>query len=856
LDSFGKRLLAGACAWLVFGLVGARPLRAQNPGTAFAFAGTAGFETGLRLLAYIEPPNGASKTDSGVTVEWGDGTSDMGLAIKQSDGNYNVYGTHVYRQPGTYTVHISYTWDDCPNIFTDCHPKTPADLSTTATITPPGKFVILSIGDSIASGEGNPVVPDNFGNGDESPNWSYWDDPYSDYESSSPDGNPKWTFPCHRSSLAGPAQAAVDLRPVSEFVAGNPGSDITFVHYACSGAKIDAGDTGASWAQDAVDQLRIARAQLAQFGAGIDILLISAGSNSLYGPSSFGNGFGDFVNYCLPNARKAKFKSPIDCDEVSQVTSDLNASFVNIPEEYQDLAMEINCQQPPPFSGEEGLAFQDPDPGCTDPQEQIPKLVLITEYMDVTHDASGQYPPPFPRDAECYTLFKGLDAGEWQFFHDAAEVPLDAEVDSFPGYAQQAGLTVPTYAVTGIASDFLEHGVCSDSNRWLNNGNDSQYLLGEGPHKNAYPGENGVGEQFNGTLHPNSAALAETLGNITSSKPTCPPTCGQEDYANHIVQSAEQYNPPVTTAGATAGGDAYAFGTWTDESVAVSLSATNAISQAGVGATYYAVDGPQCGSSFATQYPANVPGCSVYAGPLTISSNGKHTVTFFSANSAGYPIIAPISMPLQNPPLPCPDPTPNGCGSYQLPPLVPPLEGVLQSVQVWIDRNPTLAASPAFQDVKRGQTATFNVILGHVGWPAGTVVNLSCQTTAPKATCAVIPNSVSIDSFNSAILSVYTNTTASGVVPASPLAPLSPTAALRLLLGLATALLLAATALAMRRRRWSRAGSFAAFAITCGLLFAGCGAAQMGTPDGMYQATVTGVSGGSSHTATVTMLVK
>ena len=667
--------------------------------------GVAGFETGLQLLAagIGTPVNPSpSSTGSGVTVDWGDGSSDMGLIQTRNSGvSYDVFGTHLYAQPQTYVIHIKYSYQPCdPGPLGFCtNPTVPVDLPTTAKITAPGKFVILSIGDSIASGEGNPNEPINVGTN--YPGWSFWDDGYSSYEGypfpsdvANEWGDP--TFPCHRSSYAGPALAANTL------VANNPGSGITFIHFACSGATIEPDDTPASapqsgissvgWVQDAVGQLKVARARLAKFGVGVDILLISAGSNSMYGPNSFGNGFGGLVKYCLKNG---------GCSTNQALLIDLINTFNALPAEYERLAMEINCQQPPPFlgvnfirqaDGNNGDVYQDPDPGCSDPQKQIPKLVLITEYMDPTHDQNGAFPTS---NTIGPAFLKITFPDDFAFFFNDVVLPLNSTVDLFPWYAQQAGLAVPVYPVLGIggsgfnptADDFLDFGVGAGDQKWVNDGNDSINLMGEGPA--GYPGEQdcsflnvislgGCGtEQLNGMLHPNSAALVGF----------CRPKCGQDDYSDRIYGSTIQFNPPVTTASATAGGNSYAFGTWAHESVAVSLSASNSIQQAGAGPIYYAVDNSACGSSFAQQSNlANVPGCSVYTAPFTISNSGKHKVTFFGSNASGYPIISSASL---------------SSDSLLLPtnaPLVPPLEGILQSVQVWVNKEPpvmTCTATPS-----------------------------------------------------------------------------------------------------------------------------------------------------------------
>jgi hypothetical protein len=636
------RFMAATGACLVLCLIATRPLRAQNPGTAFNISGPAGFETGLRALAYIEPPI-QREGGSGVNVNWGDGTGGFeGLTQKTgSDSNYWVYGTHAYAQPGTYQITVSYDWESSCGLF--CSQTSHALLTATATITPPGKFVIVSIGDSIASGEGNPSVRNRSGaNGTTVPAWSFWDDAYSSYEGylNPTDEAQEWPserFPCHRSGRAGPAQAAGQL------VASNPESGITFIHYACSGATIEPNDTRASeapggWVQDAVGQLKIARERLAQYGAGIDVLLISAGSNSLYGPNSFGDGFGGLVKYCLKQG---------GCSANPAVQGDLDSSFAALPAAYGRLAMAINCQQSPPFPGVNGVS-QNPDPGCTDSGKQIPKLVLITEYMDPSRDENGN----FPTSNTCGPAFvKLVYPDDFQFFYNSVVHPLNEQVDRFPEFAAQAGLSAPTYAVTGIESDFRNHGVCAGKmiaphvelkgvERWVNNGNDSLYLLGEGPA--GYPNEQDCGlvnlvslggcgtEQLNGMLHPNSALLAATLGNIEGLTPTCPPRCGQEDYRDRIQAAIVTHNPPVTTPGATADGSPYAFGTWTTHDVTVTLSATNPIGESGVGTTLYAVDNPICSS-------VNPAGCLTYGGPFTITTSGKHTVTFFSQNAQGYP---------------------------------------------------------------------------------------------------------------------------------------------------------------------------------------------------------------------------
>ena len=667
-DFLARSFLIAAGVCFVLGFIVPLPVRAQ---VTYAISGTAGFETGLRQLAsgIGTPVPGPDASNSNVTVVWGDGSFSAGLITSDISGGYLVYGTHLYANPGQYVFHVQYMFSQCVSFFLGIcisSQNVPEDFTNTATITPPGKIVILSIGDSVASGEGNPIVPNGqvgalgliVSNGN-SPSWGFWDDTYSSGDPPNinttqticlpftpfcttftlpvsvpfpADESAEWpnqSFPCHRSRFAGPAQAENAL------VATSPDSGITFIHYACSGAAIEAGDTASTWTEDAVGQLKIARGRLAQFGAGIDILLISAGSNSIYGPTTFRNGFGGLVHYCLSDHKN----NGITCDVDAAMQAELKASLGNLPTYYNNLAMEINCQQPPAFTGANGGTYQDPDPGCTDPQKQIPKLVLITEYMDPTRDENGTYPTD---RFECGPAFQLLDyepdGGDFKFFYEGVVARLNFHVDSFPQYAQQAGLTVPTYAVTGIADAFRKHGVCAGDQRWVNDGHDSIALLGQGPPPNGtypmqqdstIPGDlyNNDTEELSGTLHPNSAPLAPFLlsGRSGQSNLVCSPHCGQEEYAQDIQNAIEKHSVPVTTATATTGGAPYTFGTWASRDVVVALSATSPL---GVKQTVYGVDNPPCNSSTSSD-------CLTYSGPFTISTPGQHTVTFSSVNAVG-----------------------------------------------------------------------------------------------------------------------------------------------------------------------------------------------------------------------------
>jgi lysophospholipase L1-like esterase len=132
--------------------------------------------------------------------------------------------------------------------------------------------LVVSIGDSIASGEGN---PDRFG--------------------------PRWLEPrCHRSMRSGAAQAAIALER------GDPHTSVTFVPLGCSGATID---TGLLREYDGVDPDRrrgSLPAQVAELRAldrrrPVDAVVVSVGANDIH--------FGPLVQFCIrwPNCIDRRF---------------------------------------------------------------------------------------------------------------------------------------------------------------------------------------------------------------------------------------------------------------------------------------------------------------------------------------------------------------------------------------------------------------------------------------------------------------------------------------------------------------------------------------------------------------------
>ncbi|HLI52060.1 MAG TPA: glycine-rich protein, partial [Thermomicrobiaceae bacterium] len=94
-----------------------------------------------------------------------------------------------------------------------------------------------------------------------------------------------------------------------------------------------------------------------------------------------------------------------------------------------------------------------------------------------------------------------------------------------------------------------------------------------------------------------------------------------------ITYSSPDTTPPTTTASYSNG---YTPGSWTNQSVTVTLSAVDNSGGSGVAATYYAIDNSSCAAT-----TDGIASCTTYSQPFTISSDGNHTLTYFSVDNAG-----------------------------------------------------------------------------------------------------------------------------------------------------------------------------------------------------------------------------
>ena len=267
-------------------------------------------------------------------------------------------------------------------------------------------YFVVSLGDSVGSGEGNP------------------DKPCTRCASCVNPVGPchidvQWSNGrCHRSPDAGSAQAARTLENASSL------SSVTFVHLACSGSSIAKGIlTPYPGIDDEVvghpyfgtelePQIDIVEEMMEATGRVPDAIVISGGANDAR--------FGHLVARCL-----GLDKCHLDGEFVQEV-KDLMAA---LPDRYRDLEQRLE-------------------------EMNIPDdRVYFTEYFDPTRDETGNF-------GKCMTfdfLFGSaslISAAEWEWAYHNVIKELNRRV--FAG-TQAHGWNY----VGGIASAFERHGYCS-----------------------------------------------------------------------------------------------------------------------------------------------------------------------------------------------------------------------------------------------------------------------------------------------------------------------------------------------------------------------------------------------------------
>ncbi len=271
------------------------------------------------------------------------------------------------------------------------------ERSSTLQVVAPKDLVVASLGDSVASGEGNP------------------------HEPAAPGFPARWQDgPCHRSVDAGPAVAAKRLEDA------DPHTSVTFIQLACSGAAvvdspevpgIDDPTTGGVLdsyigQEPAPGSLRPSQMSQLRDLLGlrqVDALMLSIGANDAR--------FSTVVQDCITTLR---------CDR-SNVRTEFEGRAATLPGRFARLASAIN------------------DLGVD------PSAVHITEYFDPTSDELGVVQM---RCAVLGGLFDLLDDDEARWAATGVMGALNDAVST-------ASATYGWRFVGGIAAAFARHGYCS-----------------------------------------------------------------------------------------------------------------------------------------------------------------------------------------------------------------------------------------------------------------------------------------------------------------------------------------------------------------------------------------------------------
>ena len=272
----------------------------------------------------------------------------------------------------------------------------------------PRDLLVVGIGDSVASGEGNPDLPAALSS------VATWEN-----------GN------CHRSANSFEALSALDLARTAEKLKT---ASVTFVHVACSGASIDDGILTPSSGFLGLDKIPSQVSQVLTLANGrpIDAVIVSAGANDL--------GFGTIVTFCVMNSncatKHASGMDPVLESELGTLPAvakqmtlgqAVTALLVNLPNDYARLYAALG-----------GALHVEPS------------HVFITQYFDPTRDSSGAF---------CTKVAGGITGPDvpWAYYH--VVVPMNLAVAAA---ANKYGWNL----VSGVPAAFRTHGYCANDS-WI-----------------------------------------------------------------------------------------------------------------------------------------------------------------------------------------------------------------------------------------------------------------------------------------------------------------------------------------------------------------------------------------------------
>lgn len=333
-------------------------------------------------------------------------------------------------------------------------------------------ILIVSIGDSFASGEGVPRKHRTDGLP------AVWDDK-----------------PCHRSAKAGPAKAALRAEKRSAQ------TSVTFIHLACSGATLTKGVLGPypdPPGGGAGEKPQIAEARELVNGQVVDAVLISLGGNDI--------GFSDAITTCArfakcPSEHRRGLLGGDVTTKSKTLHSEVQTKLGRVPGRYVKLN---ECLL---VGGTCSIA------GAADrPLRRAANGVFITEYPNLTRDGGGSYcdgalRPPLPSgvaDEEFAwadeVVLRGVPGSTFKLdVNFGRDINYPVRKDGLNRSIAKTGARLGWNPVTGIHASSRTHGYCANKH-WVVQMDESLYRQGD---------------KF-GTLHPNTAGHKNYATHITN----------------------------------------------------------------------------------------------------------------------------------------------------------------------------------------------------------------------------------------------------------------------------------------------------------------------------------------------------
>jgi PKD domain/GDSL-like Lipase/Acylhydrolase len=281
--------------------------------------------------------------------------------------------------------------------------------------------LVVSIGDSFASGEGNPDVPGVCGlfGCHPQPRWQNRD--------------------CHRSAWAGPSRAAIHLENHFRH------SAVTFVHLACSGATtmngLLRGYKGAEWdGHRVISQVRSIRRLVTRNGRKIDALLISIGGNDV--------GFDQIVQQCVLFRDCGRGVLPFSIHKRFLARLSLFRARLNQLNRCLTSHQLGACPK-----GRHGLGI-------------APQRIHITQYPDV-----GEYLGAHGRYRYCHS-YAGISHSEFRWAINKIYKVLNR-------HTKRAAHRLGWHFIGGIKRATRGHGICQSSSKsWFRKLNESVRIQG------------------------------------------------------------------------------------------------------------------------------------------------------------------------------------------------------------------------------------------------------------------------------------------------------------------------------------------------------------------------------------------